>query len=242
MREQSSHIAFHTRADVGVTLMELMVAMAAGLVVLGATFQAVIHFQQQYEKQHVRAVRHQDLRLSLELLEQELRMAGSESISVATQEEVHFTANVHDLMTTVTTTAMVGQSTISVEDGRGWNAGKTIVICAVMLCETFTLARDSQRSLLFLSTPLSHTIPAAASVSVTNHVRYYTHRDEGGDLNLMRMVDGGASLLVDDIQSIRFSYWNERGLTANNLLQIKRIVIEVLLRGETIGVVREVSI
>ncbi|HEY7531914.1 MAG TPA: hypothetical protein VH681_03910, partial [Nitrospiraceae bacterium] len=149
---------------------------------------------------------------------------------------------VHDLVTTVTTTAVAGQSTISVENGGGWSAGKAILVCAVVPCEPFTLARDGQRSLLFLSAPLSRIIPVGVSVSMVNHVRYYTRQNEDGYIQLMRMIDGGASVLVDDLQSFRLSYWNERGVIANSRQQITRIVVEVLVGRETIGIVRDIRV
>lgn len=231
-----------TSTQSGTSLTELMVAMAAGLIVLGATLQAWSHFQQQYGKQQEKVIRHQDLRLALDLLEQELRMTGSGSISIAAPDGLQFMANIHSLATTVTTIATIGETTLSVEDGRGWGAGKTFLLCAFEPCETLTLARDGQRSLLTVTTPLTRMIPVGASVSVVNQVRYYTRRDDQGLIRLMRMIDGGASLLVDDIQDARFSYWDEGGQMTTSLQQIKRVVVDVLLRRETIRVVRDMSV
>jgi hypothetical protein len=226
----------------GTSLTELMVAMAAGLIVLGATLQAVSYFQQRYAEQQVKAVQHQDLRLALDLLEQELHVAGSGSFSIAAPDELQFLANIHGLATTMTTTATVGAITLSVEDGRGWDAGKTVLLCAFELCESLTLARDGQRSLLTVIAPLTRTIPAGASLSMRNRVRYYTRRDDQGLIRLMRMVDGGASLLVDDIQDVRFSYWDERGQMTTSPQQIARVVIDVAVRRETIRVVRDIAV
>jgi len=62
--------------ETGTSLIELMFAMAAGLVVLGATLQALSYFQQQYMKQQREVAQQQDLRLGLEVLEQEMRLRG----------------------------------------------------------------------------------------------------------------------------------------------------------------------
>ena len=80
----------------GTSLLELMGAMVAGLVVLGATLQSLSYFQQEFAQQQDRITQHQDLRLGLELFEQELRLAGSGSLSVILSDAVEFTANVHD--------------------------------------------------------------------------------------------------------------------------------------------------
>ena len=228
--------------ETGTSLTELMVAMAAGLIVLGATLQAVSHFQQRYAEQQERAIRHQDLRLALDLLEQEVHMAGSGSFSIAASDELQFLANIHGLATIVTTTATVGAITLSVEDGRGWDAGKTVLLCAFEPCESLTLARDGQRSLLTVIAPLTRMIPAGASVSMMNRVRYYTRRDDQGFIRLMRMVDGGASLLVDNIQDVRFSYWDARGQMTTSLQQITRVVVDVTVRRATIRVVRDIAV
>ncbi|HET7438483.1 MAG TPA: hypothetical protein VFJ56_03225, partial [Nitrospira sp.] len=63
-------------SESGTSLLELMGAMAAGLVVLGATLQSLLYFQQAFVRQQYRITQQQDLRLGLEVLEQELRLAG----------------------------------------------------------------------------------------------------------------------------------------------------------------------
>ncbi len=242
MIERSPFHGSHVSTENGTSLMELIIAMAAGLIVLGATLQGMTYFQQFYSEQQKKVVRHQDLRLALDLLEQELRIAGSGSISIAAPEELQFLANIHGLVTAVTTTATVAQTTLSVEDGRGWGAGKTVLLCAAEACEILTLARDGQRSLLTVIAPLTQTVPVGASLSMVNRVRYYMRRDDQGIMQLMRMVDGGASVLASDIQHVRFSYWDEQGQVTTNLQQITRVVIDVLVRGETIRFVRDIGV
>ena len=58
------------RTETGTSLTELMLAMVAGLVVLGATLQALSYFQQQFMRQQREVAQQQDLRLGLEVLEQ----------------------------------------------------------------------------------------------------------------------------------------------------------------------------
>jgi len=83
-----------------------MLAMAAGLVVLGATLQALSYFQQQFMRQQREVAQQQDLRLGLEVLEQELRLAGSGSLTAADSDSVEFSANLQGLSTTVTSEAV----------------------------------------------------------------------------------------------------------------------------------------
>ena len=228
--------------EAGTSLTELMFAMAAGLVVLGATLQALSYFQQQFMRQQRGVAQQQDLRLGLEVLEQELRLAGSDSLTTAASDSVAFSANLQGLSTTVTAAAAVGQTALSVEDGRGWEDRKTIVACWAERCETLALARDGQRRLLTVTQPLTRAIPSGAFVSLLNHVRYYSRRDAQGVLRLLRQVDGGASVLVGDIREARFSYWDENGQAATEPAQVRLVVVEVTLADRGIRAVREMSL
>jgi Tfp pilus assembly protein PilW len=114
------------RGETGTSLIELMFAMAAGLVVFSATLQALSYFQHQFMRQQREVSQQQDLRLGLEVLEQELRMAGSDSLTIVASDSVEFSANLQSLSTTLTAMAEVGQTTLSVEDGREWNGRKQL--------------------------------------------------------------------------------------------------------------------
>ena len=228
--------------ETGTSLIELMFAMAAGLVVLGATLQALSYFQQQFKGQQREVAQQQDLRLGLEVLEQELRLAGSGSLTVAASDSVEFAANLHGLSTTVTATAAVGQTVLSVEDGRGWDGRKTIVVCWAERCERLILARDGQRRVFTVTQPLTAAIPSGAFVSLLNHVQYYSRRDKQGALRLLRQVDGGASVLVGDIAEARFSYLDENGQVSTQPALVRLVVIEVMMSGRGIRAVREISL
>src|SRR5689334_25147086 len=173
-------------SESGTSLLELIGAMVAGLIILGGTLQSLSYFQQEFVRQQNRITQQQDLRLGLELLEQELRLAGFGSLSIILSDAVEFTANIHGLITNVTSAALTGQTTLAVEDGRGWPDGKLVRICWSEQCEHFTLARAGQRNLLTLVDPIVHPIPAGASVSVMNRIRYYSRADEQGWLRLLR--------------------------------------------------------
>jgi hypothetical protein len=229
-------------SEAGTSLLELMLALAAGLIVLGSVVQAAMLYQRQFSTQQAHVVRLQDLRLALEVLEQELRLAQPDSLSIVKPDEVEFRANVHGLMTTLTETALPGSMTLAVQDGRAWPERKTIVACWHDQCDSMTLARDGQRASLVVTQPISRTIPAGASLSIMNQVRYYSKRDQVGNLRLLRQIDGGASVLVADIEKLGFSYWDERGLSVGASGLIRRVVVEVRLRGVTTPTIREVCL
>jgi hypothetical protein len=242
MEHQTRRAGYGIRRELGTSLTELMFAMTAGLIVLGATLQALSFFQQQFLRQQREVAQQQDLRLGLEVLEQELRLAGSGSLTIADPDSVEFSANLQGLSTTVTATADIGQTALSVEDGRGWDDRKTIAVCWNERCETLVLARDGQRRVLAVAQPLTKTIPSGAFIVLLNHIRYYSRRDDQGILRLLRQVDGGASVLVGDIREARFSYWDEHGQAVTQPALVKRVVVEVMTSAYGIRAVREMSL
>lgn len=230
------------RMEAGTSLTELMFAMLAGLVVFVATLQALSYFQRQLMRQQREVAQQQDLRLGLEVLEQELRLAGSSSLTIAAQDVVEFSANLQGLSTTVTAAAASGQTALSVEDGRGWDDGKSIVACWTERCETLVLARDGQRHLLTVTQPLTRAIPSGAFLFLLNRVRYYSRRDDQGVLRLLRQVDGGASVLVGDIRQARFFYFDENGQAVTQPALVRLVVVEVMMSDHGIRTVRGISL
>jgi hypothetical protein len=241
-RKTGGQIASLRHIESGTSLLELIGAMAAGFLVLGATLQSLSYFQQRFSHQQDRLAQQQDLRLGLELLEQELRLAGAGSLSTILSDEVEFSANVHGLLTNVTVAAAIGQTTIAVDDGRGWPDRKTVQVCWYEHCEQFTLARAGQRNLLTLMEPIPRMIPAGAAVSVSNQVRYYSRPDERGAMRLLRQIDGGASVLVGDIEAAKFSYWDEQGRITAEPMRVRRIIVEISLPRYASKAIREISL
>lgn len=228
--------------ECGTTLMELLIASAAGFIILSASWQTLSSFHRQFSLQQASLSRQQDLRLGLEVLEQEIHQAEAESVSVMGPEEIEFGANVNGLVTMINAPVAPGATSIRVDDGRGWAERKTIVISWNSQNEVMTLARDGQRALLTLTQPVVNPIPTGASVSVRNRIRYYSKHDDQGNKRLLRMVDGGASVLFGDVEAAKFSYWDEDGRTASHPRRLKRIVVEVTLRGVGARAVREISL
>ena len=128
-----THRLFNNR---GVCLAEVMVAMAAGAILLSATFQALRLFDTQLTAQHTIMSRHQDQRLGLHVLSDELRLAGSgaandlPAVLVAGPEEIEFVANLDGTRTVLTDSVSAIQSELQVLNGSNWDQGKHILICA----------------------------------------------------------------------------------------------------------------
>jgi hypothetical protein len=226
----------------GICLTELMVSLAVGAIMLATTLEA-FNFVQAHATEQQRAVaQHQDRRLGLEVFEQEVRLAVAESIHALSPDEFLFLANVNNQRTTISGVVAPGQLVIPVLDGSGWGAGKTVVLCGPQTCETHRLSRAGQRYQLTLAEPVGIAVPAGASIEVRNRLHYYAKRDEQGVLRLMRMVDGGASVLIGNLESVRFSYRDEQGFNTSIPSQVKRVIIEILPGPTARRIVREVSL
>ena len=226
----------------GVCLTELMVSLTTGAIVLAAALETFNVLEAHAVRQHRTVANQQDLRLGLEVFEQEVRLAVADSVVTASPSEFLFLANVNAQRTTTTSVVMPGQAILAVQDGSGWGEGKTVTLCGQQACEAHRLSRAGQRHQLTLTEPVGLTLPAGASIEVINRVVYYTRRDEQGTLRLMRMVDGGASVLIGELEDARFSYWDERGRATQLPAQMKRVVVEIKPMYSARTVAREVSL
>lgn len=211
----------------GMCLAELAIGMAIAILVLAGLFEVLNLGQSAIgEKQRIMA-QQQDVRVGLEVFEQEARLATAESFISANHDTVEFLANVHALHTNTTSSIIPGQSAIPVVDGSGWGKGKTVVICKPLRCETHRLSRTGQRSQLMLEDEIREVFPTGASVEISNRVAYYTKPNEQGHMNLMRMVDGGANVLIAELETVRFSYRDEKGRLTSVPSKVACIIVDI---------------
>lgn len=83
-------------------------------------------------------------------------------------------------------------------------------------------------------------MPVNGSVEVVNRVGYYTRRGEDDVVQFMRAVDGGANVLITDLNDLRLSYWDEEGRPTTQPSTVKRI--EMTSRLTARKIIREVSL
>jgi type II secretory pathway pseudopilin PulG len=229
-------------SGMGFSLIEVVAAMAAGLVILGVALQSVVYFQREFARQHAHVMQEQDVRLGLELFQQELRLAASGSLAVVASDVIEFTANINNLVTNATAPVAAGQTTVAVEDGRGWPDGKAVRICWNDQCVDFTLARSGQRNLLTFVEPAPRSIPSGASAVVMNRVRYYSRPDERGMLRWLRQIDGGASVIAGNIAAFTVRYWDAQGRPVTHPDSVRRVQAEISLPGRTVAESREITL
>jgi hypothetical protein len=232
----------------GVCLVEVLIALAAGMVVLAATLQSLDHFERRLSKQHVAAARTQDLRIGLKVLEDEVRAAGTAAsfsdppLAVAGRQEIEFDANLGGLVTTLTAPVSSIQQELPVVNGSGWPKGKRVLVCDREHCAEGRLARDGQKALLSIAAPLEHEFPAGSEVRVANRVRYYVKTDRKGPSRVMREVDGGANPLIGEIARFQFSYFDRAGSPTTDPLWVARVRVEAASVEAPVPVVREIGL
>ncbi len=226
--------------DSGICLAEAMIAMAAGAVVLSATIQALNHFERRLWNQHDTVAHHQEVRIGVNIMESELRLAGpgaallgagtSAAVLKAGPQEIQFLANLDGLTATLAEPAFPGQYKLVVSDGSSWTKGKRIVICGSESCAENRLARDGRRTELSLTAPLAQAFPMGSAVAVSNSVRYYLGKDGRGRLAVMRQVDGGSNPLIGDVATFRLRYLARDGRPTQDVRLVTRLRIELAVR------------
>jgi len=241
--KSTSYLSLGSLSDTrGLCLSEFMISLAAGAIVL-ATALTAMNVVQAHVGQQERTLDHQqDLRLGLEVFEQEVRLATADSISLTNPNEFRFRANLNAQRTLTTSTAIPGQSLLQIENGSGWGEGKVVILCSREACETHRLARTGQRYQLTFTEPVGVAFPSGSSVEVSNQVAYYSKSDERESYQLMRMVDGGASVLIGNLESLRLSYRDENGHMTQQPSQVKRVVLHIGSSRTLHRMVREVGL
>ena len=223
-RDEAGHMVIETpmsptatrrlRSSSGLCLAELLMVLATGAIVLAATLNSLDYFQRRFISQHVRIADHQDQRLALRVLLDELRIAGTgqpperPALVRGNSQVVEFFANLNHLSTRLRSPATAGEQELQVEDGREWSARKLVWLCKREQCFQSCLAQDGRASLLVLTAPIPDSFPAGTALTMTNRVRYYTVRDARGRLVLMRQVDGGTNPILRNLAWLQFDYFD----------------------------------
>ncbi len=234
--------------NTGICLTEILVAMAAGMVILSTTFQALTFFESKLVAQQGTISRHQDQRLGLHVIEEELRLAGTGSatdspaiVSLGAQE-VEFFANLENLTTSVTEPVSALQQELRVLDGSNWDRGKHIVICSADHCAEGRLALDGTRTSLSVTAPLGMAFPAGSEVFVSNRLRYYVTTGPGGTQRVMRQVDGGANTIIGDVTRFHLAYLNGEGKPTSVAGSVSRVRINLMVGHDQHGIVSEIGL
>jgi len=229
----------------GICLAELMIALAAGAIVLSAAVQSLSHFERRLSLQQGAVAQGQDLRIGLMVMAEELRrvMVGPSGIvmTVMDRQEVVFLSDLDGTTAELTEAASPGQSELRVSNGAGWPKGKRAMLCNQEQCVETRLARDGQKATLQLTAPLERGFPAGTTVWLVSRLRYYLGRDQFGRSTLMRQVEGGTTSLIGNIARVAFWYLDKEGRPTQDPGRTSRIRIE-MTGNDGQGTAREVAL
>lgn len=213
----------------GVSLIELLIAMAISSVAISAAIHTFAAYGLRLSSQHGSMTANQELRLGLDVLGNELRLAGGGLLGGGAAfvkmaaDEVEFFANLNGASTVLTQVAEVGRQELPVEDGTDWPRGKQVLLCSAAHCAWNRLAADGRKYKLMLMAPTSEQYQANSAVFVLNRVRYYVKRQDDGTQRLMREVDGVASTVLSDVRGLTLHYFNRNGSTATDARDVVRV-------------------
>ncbi len=232
----------------GVTLIELLIALAISSVGISAAIQAFAAYGVRLSQQQVAMIGTQELRLGMDVLCSELRLAangllgGEAPFLKAAADEAEFFANLSASSTILTQSADPGRQDVAVEDGTDWPKGKQIVLCSAVHCAWNQLAADGRKHTLMLATPPAEQFQARSAVFLLNRVRYYLKPQGNGMARLMREVDGGVSTLLNDVRGFTLRYFNRRGSETDDAREVVRVhvTIEMGMQGLTLS--RDIAI
>ncbi|MGQ0810019.1 MAG: PilW family protein [Nitrospiraceae bacterium] len=236
------------RNAAGMCLTGLMVAMASGAIVLSATLQTLQYSQQRFRMQQETIGQYQDLRIGLEVMTGEIRLAGTGSsmlgptLQKSGEQDIEFVANIGGFVTHLTQSASSGQQELIVSDGMDWQEGKRIIVCSAQYCMESRLAKDGQRTRLTLANPLGQAFPLGSEVVIANEVRYYQKKDERGVARIMRQIDGGANTLIGDVTHFKLGYFGKDGRPTVNPNQVVRVRLEIAVTNGGKIIVQDVSL
>ncbi len=232
----------------GVSLLELLIAMAISSVAISAAVQAFAAYGLRLSSQHATMTANQELRLGLDVLCSEIRLAGGgllggDSLFVkADADEAEFFANLSGSSTVLTQFVEVGRQDLPVEDGADWPRGKQVLVCTATQCAWNRLATDGRKQILTLATPTTEQFQAKSAVFLLNRVRYYVKRQDDGTRRLMREVDGGVSTLLGDVSGFQLQYFDRSGNVTTDVRGMVRVRVTIQVGRQGSRLSRDISI
>ena len=232
----------------GVSLIELLIALAISSVAVSAAIQAFAAYGHRLSSQHASMTANQDLRLGMDVLCSELRLAGGgllvgDTVFVKTGlDEVEFFANLSGSSTLLTQLVEAGRQDLPVEGGADWPKGKQVLLCTAAHCVWNRLAAEGRKQTLLLMTPTLEQYQPKTAVVLLNRVRYYVKRSDEGTQRLMREVDGVASTVLNDVSDLQLQYFNRSGGVVNDGRDVVRVRVTIQVSRQGLRLSRDIAI
>lgn len=235
----------------GFTLIEILIAVSIFFIVLFAVYTAFESSRTTFAAGEQKADIQQTARLAMELMEQDLRLAGyglppeaGSAIETATPTSISFRADLLNA-STIVAEDYVGGTTLKVEDASGIQSQDTIFLMnggqwdALEVTEVNT--SDNPHTITAASAAADD-YPWAAQVGRPLTVTYCSCAETNTEPPVWACAANATTLckdegdaaglqpLADNIQSLQFAYFDEEDVATNNRDDIRRIVITVTVQ------------
>lgn len=183
----------------GYSLLELLIAMTITLLTTLAITKFFISEHHIYMIQEAEAEMNQTLRGALNMLTQELILAGygppdgMKRITKFKQDEIGFRTNLRNIVSFLSADTFPGQNILYVKEGTGkfFENGDVIIICKAINnseCEEHTLLEDGENSSIPLKTSVGTAFPSGSRIDLINIISYRYNKTRK---ELQRKIDRG---------------------------------------------------
>ncbi len=191
----------------------------------------------------------QELRLGMDVLCSELRLAGGgllvgDTVFVKTgMDEVEFFANLSGSSTLLTQLVEAGRQDLPVEGGADWPKASRCSCAPQRIVSGIVcwLPKGRKQTLLLMTPTLEQYQPKTAVV-LLNRVRYYVKRSDEGGQRLMREVDGVASTVLNDVSDLQLQYFNRSGGVVNDARDVVRVRVMIQVSRQGLRLSRDIAI
>lgn len=228
------------KSQYGMTMVELLIAIAVGSLVLGGTVIVFTKqqslFKNQGDSNAIRALG----RFGVQELTKDLRMAGfglpaNKAITAATDTSITYRSNTDNLATTAPSAINSGSSNITVTDATGFAAGQNVAVYYPFSNTTSDLKTISSvaGNVITLTSGTANAYSNTPNMVVGYHTIVYTY--DSANTRVTKTVDGASNDLISNVTGLTFAYKDKTGaalatpVSAANLANIRRIDISLVL-------------
>ena len=168
----------------GFTLLEILIALGTFLIVLFAVYTSFESSQATYAAGEQRADIQQSARIAMEMMSADLRLAGygfppgAGAVTVATPTDISFWADLNNASTVIVADVGAGNTTLSVQNAAGIQAGNTIYLINGTVSEQRTVAAVNtgvNPHTITLTTATTNAYPWGSQVGRPRLIRYCWH-------------------------------------------------------------------
>lgn len=219
----------------GMSLVELLVAVAVGSLVLGVgviafTKQQTL-FKNQADSSTIRALG----RFAIQELTRDLRMAGyglpaNKAITAISSTSITYRSNTDNLVATTPSSINSGSSNITVVSATGFAAGQNVAIFYPFSNTTSDLKAISSVSgnIITLTSGTANAYSKFPNMVVGYHAIAYTY--DSANTKITKTLDGASSDLIANVTGLALVYKDKTGTVTATLANIRRIDITLTLQ------------